>query len=185
MNGPQGVLEGAAIDITYTGPAIARITARGEASLEVENSLVQAATIALVRSDDTIVAQQDVIFFAQPDLVARGARLVYRRARQVVTLEGQARVQNRDGLIEGDRIESHRREDRMMATGNVHGVYRDIQVRSQAAEVFGREKKAVFTGQVELTQPGRRLVTDQVTVWYETRQVVAEGQTRIRLEGQP
>jgi lipopolysaccharide export system protein LptA len=64
-------------------------------------------------------------------------------------------------------------------------MYRDIDVRSHAAEVLGAEKRAVFTGDVHLTQRGRRLTTEKVTVWYGEGRVVAEGQTWIRVEPQP
>jgi len=184
-SGPQGVLEGDEITVEYTTAVITKITARGQANLEVEGSLVSAQIVTIVPATDTVTAQRDVTFFTQPDIVARGAQLVYQRSQGTATLEGRARLQNRDGFVEGDRIDGFKRWERLVVTGDVHGAYRDIEVRSRAAEVLATEKKAVFTGEVRLSQPGRRLTTEKVTVWYGAGRVVAEGQTWIRIEPIP
>ncbi|MGQ0568783.1 MAG: LptA/OstA family protein [Armatimonadota bacterium] len=183
--GPSGVLEGDEITVEYTARAIRRIVARGTASLEVETSLVSAQAVTLVPSTDTVTAEPRVTVFTKPDLVATGNRLTYRRSRGIAVLDGRARVQSSDGFIEGGRLESDRRWERLTVAGDVHGIFRDVEVRSRNAEVSGVEKKAVFTGDVRLAQPGRRLTTDKVTVWYASGRVVAEGQTWIRLEPQP
>ncbi len=183
--GPQGMLEGEEITVEYTTASITKIVATGQASLDVEGSLVSARVVTIVPSTDTVTAQRDVTFFTKPDIIARGTELVYQRSKGQVTLQGQARLQNRDGLIEGQRMEGFKRWERLVVTGDVHGVYRDIEVRSRAAEVLGAEKKAVFTGDVHLAQPGRRLTTEKVTVWYGSGRVVAEGQTWIRIEPTP
>jgi lipopolysaccharide export system protein LptA len=182
---PQGVLEGAEITVDYTTSAITRIVARGKASLDVENGLVSAAQVTIVPETDAVTAQGEVTFFTPPDLIATGARLVYRRTRGDVVLEGRARVQNRDGFVQCERIEAFGRWERVKATGGVHAVLRDIEVRSVAAEVFMGERKAVFGGEVKLTQPGRLLVTEKLTVWYAAGRFVAEGQTRARIETTP
>lgn len=181
----QGVLEGAEITIRYTASAITRIVARGQASLEVENGLVTAATVTIVPDADSVTAQGEVTFFTQPDVIATGARLAYQRTRGTAVLEGRARVQNRDGFVQGARIEGSRRWERVVVTGGVHAVFRDIEVRSTTAEVLGAERKAVFTGEVHLTQAGRRLTTGKLTVWYAAGRFVAEGPTRVRIESAP
>ncbi len=185
VTGPQGVLEGEEITIEYTTVAITKIKANGKARLEVEGGRVMAQAVTIVPATDTVTAQRDVTFSTRPDIVARGGELVYQRSKGTATLVGQASLQSRDGVIEGDRIEGFKRLERLVATGSVRGRYRDIDVRSRAAEVLGAEKKAVFTGDVHLTQPGRRLTTEKVTVWYGEGRVVAEGQTWIRIEPTP
>lgn len=183
--GPSGVLEGDEITVEYTARAIRRVVARGTASLEVETSLVSAQAVTVVPSTDTVTAGPRVTVFTKPDLVATANRLTYRRSRGIAVLDGRARLQSSDGFIEGDRLESDRRWELLTVTGDVHGIFRDVEVRSRNAEVSGAEKKAIFTGDVRLAQPGRRLTTDKVTVWYASGRVVAEGQTWIRLEPQP
>ena len=182
---PQGVLEGGEITILYTTSAITRVVARGKASLEVENGLVSAAQVTIVPETDTVTALGEVTLFTPPDLIATGTRLVYMRARGEALLEGRARVQSRDGFIQSERIEALSRWDRVKATGGVHAVLRDIEVRSVAAEVFMGERKAVFGGDVKLTQAGRLLATEKLTVWYAAGRFVAEGQTRARIETTP
>jgi lipopolysaccharide export system protein LptA len=185
VRSPQGVLGGNEITVDYTTALITRITASGAASLDAEEVRITAQTIVIVPTTDTMTAHRDVTFSAKPDIVATGAELTYQRSMGVTTLQGQARLRSRDGVIESDRIESYRHPERLVATGNVHGVYRDIDVRSRAAEVLGAEKMAVFTGEVQLVQPGRRLTSEKVTVWYAARRVAAEGQTWMRIEPTP
>jgi lipopolysaccharide export system protein LptA len=185
VKGPQGELEGREITISYTTKAITRIVARGTASLDAQGALTSANTITITPATEMLVAGRDVSVFVEPDIVGRGTRLTYERARQRVVLEGRARVQNRDGFLEADRLEGFQTTQYVIATGHVSGKFRDIEVRSAAAEIFHRERRAVFAGDVEFTQPGRRVGARRVTVWYETNRIVAEGQTSVRIEPQP
>ncbi|MDR7521369.1 MAG: LptA/OstA family protein [Armatimonadota bacterium] len=185
VRGPQGLLEGDEITVWYTARAITRIVARGAASLEAEASLVTARVVTIAPSADTVTAEREVTLFVPPDVVATGARLVYQRARGTAVLEGRGRVANPDGFIEADRIEGTRRMASAVATGDVWSVFRDIEVRSRTAELVAAEQKAVFVGDVRVAQPGRRMTSERVTLWYGVGRVVAEGQTWMRLEPQP
>lgn len=185
ITGPQGTLQATEIAIAYTTRTITRITARGEAQLESRVGRLTAPTIAIALTDQTVIAEGGVTILAPPDARATGRRLTYGWARGVAVLEGDARVQNREGFVSGDRIQAEDRSRRATVTGSVLARFRDIEVRSLTAEVFGAEKKAVFAGDVSVKQPGREMTTERATVWYDTRRVVAEGQTRVRLEGQP
>lgn len=183
--GPQGVLEGEEIAVEFTPRTITRVVARGAASLEAETLLVTARMVTIIPAADSVTAEREVTLLVPPDIIATGARLVYLRARGVASLEGRGRIQNPDGFIEADRIEVSRRGERAIATGSVHGVFRDSEIQSRTAVMFAAEKKAIFVGDVRVTQPGRRMITERVTVWYAVGRVVAEGQTTIRLEPQP
>jgi len=185
ITGPQGTLQAAEIVIAYTTRNITRVTARGQATLESRIGRLSAPTIAIALADETVIAEGGVSVSAPPDARATGQRLTYGWRRGIAVLEGDARVQNRDGFVSGDRIQAEDRSKRATVTGAVLARFRDIEVRSLAAEVFGAEKKAVFTGDVQVSQPGRQMTTEKATVWYDVRRVVAEGQTRVRLEGQP
>lgn len=182
---PQGVLEGTEITVHYTTAAIKRIVARGKASLDVESGLVSAASITMVPETDVVTAQGEVTFFTPPDLIASGAKLIYRRTRGEAVLEGRARVQSRDGFVQCERIEAFGRWERVKAIGGVQAVLRDMEIRSVAAEVFMGERKAVFGGEVRLAQAGRLLATEKLTIWYAAGRFVAEGQTRARIETIP
>lgn len=185
VSGPQGTLEGDEITIAYTTKAITRIVARGRASLELKTGLLEAPVLMIVPATDTVMAQDGVTIFTPPDIVATGRRFTYRRPRGQAVLEGGARLQNRDGFIAGDRIDADERWERAIVTGPVTARFRDTEVRSRTAELLGAEKKAIFVGEVQVSQAGRLLTTEKVTIWYAAGRIVAEGQTRVRLEAPP
>jgi len=182
VSGPQGTLQAAEIEVSYTTTEITRVVARGSAGLQIQAGRLSAPTLVILPAGRMITGEGGVTFSSPPDITATGRRLTYDWARATAVLEGGARVQNREGMISGDRIEADQRVQRATVTGSVHGRFRDIEVRSRTADVFGQEKKAVFLGDVRMTQPGRVLTTEKVTVWYSTRRIVAEGQTHVELE---
>jgi lipopolysaccharide export system protein LptA len=182
VSGPQGTLQAAEIEVSYTTTEITRVVARGSAGLQIQAGRLSAPTLVILPAGRTITGEGGVTFSSPPDITATGSRLTYDWARATAVLEGGARVQNREGMISGDRIGADQRVQRATVTGSVHGRFRDIEVRSRTAEVFGQENKAVFLGDVRVTQPGRVLTTEKVTVWYSTRRIVAEGQTHVELE---
>jgi len=182
---PTGVLEGSEVTITYAGRTITRIAARGSASLKSRTFAIAAGTITIALAEDLITADEAVRVTSLPDIVATGARLRYYRAREAAALEGGARLQNRDGIIGGERIESTGRWTRAIITGPVWSRFRDIEIHSRVAEYESVEQKAIFAGDVQISQPGRVLVTERATVWYGSGRIVAEGPTRVRLETPP
>ncbi len=185
VTGPQGTLQATEIAMTYTTQTITRIAAHGEAQLQTRAGRLLAPSITITLTDQTLLADGGVTVLVPPDAKATGRRLTYGWTRGVAILEGDARAQNREGFVSGDRIQAEDRSRRATVTGSVLARFRDIEVRSLTAEVFGAERKAIFAGDVSVRQPGRELMTERATVWYETRRVVAEGQTRVRLDGQP
>lgn len=182
---PQGALAAREITVTFTRQAITRVVARGQANLEAEEIRVQAPGITVVPAREEVTADGGVVLAVPPDVTARGRRFAYRRAQGQMTLEGDARIVTRDGVLEGTRLDGDRRLRRLQVGGPVRATYGEIQVHSQAAAVDGHEQVAVFTGEVRATQPGRRLATDRLTVWYAQRRMLAEGPTRIHVEPQP
>jgi lipopolysaccharide assembly outer membrane protein LptD (OstA) len=182
---PQGTVTGHEITITFTQRAITRVVARGGAGLETSTTLVNADVITLIPATETVTAEPRVTVFTKPDLIATGTRLTYARPRGQISLDGPIRAQSADGFIEGERMDGDERLRRLVVTGNVHAVYRDIDVRSRSAEVLGGEKRATFFGDVRVEQPGRTLLTERATVWYAAGRVLAEGPTRMRFEPAP
>lgn len=185
VSGPQGVLGGDEITFRYTARAITQIISRGSARLEMQTGLLSGSTITIAPVADAVVAEESVTFLSPPDTVATGRRLAYDRTRGRVVLEGRARLQNREGFIQGERIEGVDRLTRAAASGGVAGKFRDIDIRSQTAEYYGTDKKVIFIGDVEVVQTGRHLLTERVTVWYDTGKIVAEGATRVRIDPTP
>lgn len=185
VEGPQGTLQAEEITVRFTPRAITRIAARGQVTLEAEGTRLRARGVVISPSEETVRAEEAVATHVHSGVVANAAVLTYDRRRGLLVLEGLARLQHREGAVQAGRMEGFRREGRAVLSGDVHAVYRDVEVRSRAAEWFAGEQRAVFADQVLLTQPGRRLATEKVTVWYGTGRIVAEGLTSVRLEGQP
>ncbi len=185
ITAPQGVLVGGEITFTYTTRTVTRIVSRGDAGLEMSIGRLSGGTITVTPPSDSVVAEENVTFLSPPDVVATARRLSFDRGRGRAVLDGGARLQNRDGFIQGERIEGVDRLERASVTGGVIGRYRDIDARSQTAEYDAKEKKIVFIGDAEVTQAGRRLFTERVTVWYAAGRIVAEGATRVRIEPTP
>lgn len=185
VEAPQGVLEGREITVTYTRTSITRIVAQGQASLETAEALISAPQVALDPATEVVTGRGGVRVFVPPDVVATGVVLSYDRRRDVLLLRGGVRVQNPEGFVTGDRLDAGRRLEHAVVVGAVHARFRDLDVRSRRGELFGREKRAVFDGDVRVAHPGRQLTADRVTVWYDTRRVVAEGQTWMRVEPEP
>jgi len=185
VSAPQGVLVGGEIAFTYTARAVTRITSRGDAGLEMGIGRLSGATITVTPANDAVVAEENATFLAPPDVVATGRRLSFDRGRGRAVLDGGARLQNREGFIQGERIEGTDRLERATVSGSVVGRFRDIDARSQTAEYDGKEKKIVFIGDAEISQLGRRLFTERVTVWYAAGRILAEGTTRVRIEPTP
>lgn len=182
---PQGVLMGAEISFTYTTRTVTRAVARGDASLEMTSGRLSARTITIMPAHESVTAEDNARFVRPPDVVATAPRLSFDRGRGLTVLEGGARLQSREGFIQGERIEAGDNFDRATVTGGVVGRYRDIDTRSRTAEYDAREKKIVFIGDAEVTQGGRRVISERVTVWYASGRIVAEGATRVRIESAP
>jgi len=185
VTGPQGVLVGGEIAFAFAGRTLTRIAARGDAALETAAGRLSGATITITPATDTVVAEERVTFLAPPDVVASGRRLTVERTRGRAVLDGDARLRTSDGFILGERMEGTDRLDRVTVGGGVVGRFRDIDARSRTAEYDAQEKKIVFIGDADITQAGRRMLSDRVTVWYAAGRVVAEGATRIRIDPTP
>jgi len=102
--------------------------------------------------------------------------------RTTATLSGGASVQNKDGSIRADRLEFVEGEQVAYARGNVTAVFQDTRITSSAATFYGGERKAVFREGVTVKTPGRTMKAEVVTVFYEDRRIIAEGETNITFE---
>lgn len=182
---PQGVLGASEIAVRFTASEIVRVFATGSATLEVEGGVVSAAAVTIVPREETARATGGVKYSTQGGVVATGRSLTYDRRNGAAVLEGQALIQAPEGVVGGERIEAHRHLEHGAVAGGAHGRFGDIEVRSTTAEFSLTEKKVVFLGEVMLRQPGRRMTTEKVTVWYAERRLLAEGLTRVTLESQP
>lgn len=181
IESPEGTLEAARALILLTPDRrLDSVEAAGGVELETRDRVLKASRVSYAVGGETITASGNVSLFMPPDLIATGQQL--RADRATATLSGRARVQNRDGFIEGDAIEVIEREQVAHVRGSVRSVFQDTTITANTATLFGNERKAVFRDNVTVTSPGRTLQAQQVTVFYESRRLVAEGETTIRFE---
>lgn len=179
---PDGTLDAAQAVIRLgSGRSIETIEASGGAEVEGRQRVLRADLIAYGVSTKVLTARGNVQFFTPPDIIASGRDLVA-TGQDTAVLTGRARVANHDGFIQGDRLEVQRSTQSAFLRGNVVGEFRDTRLTSEAATLFAREKKAVFTGHVTVVRPGRTMTTERLTVYYQENRIVAEGPTQMRIE---
>lgn len=182
ITAPDGDLEAAqAVVQIGRGQAIETVDATGNVAVETEGRVLKADRIQYAVSSGALTAAGNVTVFAPPDLIATGKELTA-KGRESATLAGRARIQNRDGYIEGDRLEIQERTQTAYLRGNVVGVFQDTRITAEAATLLAKERKAIFHDRVTVTRPGRTMSAERVTLYYQERRLVAEGQTSIRIE---
>lgn len=182
MTTPEGDLQArAAVAYVSRGRTLESIEATGNVEVESQRRVLNADTVVFTPASQAMTARGNVRIFVPPDLIATGQELVVRR-NTVSVLTGRARVQNRDGFVQGDRLEVDDRADAASLRGNVVGEFRDIRITSETASLIGKEKKVVFRDRVKIVQPGQTMTSDRVTIFYETRRMIAEGATTIHIE---
>ena len=97
-------------------------------------------------------------------------------------LAGEAKVETRDGFIQGDTMEFSETERVAYVRGHVRSAFADTRITADAATLYGQERKAVFRDNVTVTRPGRTMHASLVTVFYTEKRIVAEGETNIRID---
>lgn len=184
ITSPEGTLEAARASILLTpGRRLDSVEAAGEVALKTRDRVLRASRVQYSVGGEALIASGSVSLSIPPDIIATGAQL--RAGRGTATLSGPARIQHRDGFLEGDRVEVVEQDQVAYVRGGVRSVIGETTVTAEAATLYARDRKAVFRDNVRLTSPGRTLQATQVTVFYDGRRIVAEGETTIRLEPEP
>src|SRR5256712_8383343 len=182
---PQGDLKAgeAAAQLTREG-ALAAIQASIGVNLQSAGRTLKANRVAYQAKDDTLTATGNVVVTFPPDLVATGGALVA-KGTDVVTVTGRPRIRNRDGFIDGDRLEVAAHAQIAFVRGNVVSVFEETRITAATAALLVKENKAIFRDKVSVTRPGRTMTAELVTYYYRERRLVAEGKTTIRIQGPP
>jgi lipopolysaccharide export system protein LptA len=170
-----------AVILLGKGNAVAFVEATGGVAVKAQQRVLRADLASYEVASESLVATGNVTLFVPPDLTAKGAELVA-KGRQVATLTGRPRVENREGFIEGDRIEFREQTQTAYVRGNVVSVFQDIRISAGNATLLAKEGHAIFREQVRVTRPGRTLSAEMVTLYYRERRLVTEGPTNIRIE---
>jgi lipopolysaccharide assembly outer membrane protein LptD (OstA) len=157
------------------------VEANGNVEVEAQRRVLSADHVVYTPAGRSLFARGNVRIFDPPDLIATGREL-FAKQGSVIVMTGRPRLQNRDGYLQGERLEVDEKAEAAYLRTNVLGEFRDIRITSDAATLFAKEKKIVFRDRVRITQPARTMTADRVTLFYESRRMIAEGATTIRIE---
>ncbi len=180
---PEGDLQARQATVLLgKGRVFERVEAVGAVRVEVQRRVLKADRVSYAVSTGHVMAEGNVKLFAPPDLLATGGELLADPRHGVAVLSGRPRVQNKDGFIEGDRLEVQARTQTAFIRGHVVAVVGSTRITADAATLRAEEQKVIFSDRVTMTEPRRTVTADQVTVYYQQRRIVAEGTTSIRVE---
>ena len=159
---------------------ITSVEAAGGVRLQMRDRVLEAGRVSYTIGALVASASGDVRLSFPPDLAASGQQLTLRGS--VARLTGEAKVETRDGFIQGDTMEFSETERVAYVRGHVRSAFADTRITADAATLYGQERKAVFRDNVTVTRPGRTMHASLVTVFYTEKRIVAEGETNIRID---
>ena len=135
---PRGDLAAASATAVF-GPvnAVDTIDAAGKVTLTAQQRVVRAERLTYVVASGAVTADGGVEVFIPPDIIGRGRTLLM-KIGDAATLRGSARVQMKDGYVEGDRIDVSERTQVAFVRGNVVGVFEETRITSAAATFYSR-----------------------------------------------
>lgn len=168
--------------LLHLGPdrRITGVEASEGAALTAGGRRLEAERVSYTIGGPSATASGNVRLRLPPDIVATGDRLTLRGA--VAVLEGGAKVETAEGAIEGQTIEVAERDRTAFVRGGVRAVFGEMRITSNAATLYGPERRAVFRDNVTVVQPGRTMKASLVTVFIDEKRLVAEGETTIRID---
>lgn len=175
---PQGKAAGDDITVTFTAAnQVGRIVMAGNASAETRDYALQADHIMADRAAGRLVADRHVTMFMAPDLILNGDRAVFNQGAHYGVISGHVAASNRAGRILGDWIEFFQQKQQATVHGPVTAEVYGATITSSIAHVDFVKSSAVFTGHTLVTRRQGTLSADRVTIFYNTRQLIAEGAT--------
>lgn len=175
---PQGKAAGDDVTVVFTADnQIRLITMDGAASAETKNYALQADHIVADRAAGRLVADGHITMFMAPDLIVNGDRAVYNQGAHYGVVSGHVVASNRLGRILGEWVEIFQQKEQATVHGPVTAEVYGATITGSLAEIDFVKSSAVFTGHVLVTRRQGTLDADRVTIFYQTRRLVAEGAT--------
>ena len=180
VTGPQGqaTADRVTLDLTAANE-VTRVALAGAAAVQTPQYALSADSIVADRPSGRLVADGHVTAFSAPDLIVNGGRLVYNQHEEYGVITGQPVLANKAGRVQGDWIELFRKDNRARVHGPVRADVYGATVTSADAAVDFTKAVAVLTGHVVMIRTQGTLWADQVTIYYETRRMIAAGTTRV------
>lgn len=160
------------------------VQASGRVGMRWPDRTLKADRVTYQVKDDALNAKGNIIVTFPPDLTVTGSALVA-NGTEKTTVTGRARIQNRDGFIEGDRLEVWGQGPTAVVSGHVVSVFQDTRITAASASLYAEENRVVFRNNVTVSRPGRALTAEIVSVYYRERRLVAEGRTIIKIQETP
>jgi len=180
ITGPEGQATADRVTLDLTADnEITRVTLAGGAGVQTPQYALSADSIVADRPSGRLVADGHVTAFSAPDLIINGGRLVYNQREDYGVITGQPVLANKAGRLQGDWIELFRKDHRARVHGPVRADVYGATVTSADATVDFKTSVAVLTGHVVMTRSQGTLWADTVTIFYDTRQMIAAGTTRV------
>ncbi len=178
---PQGRASGDTV-VLYLTPAeqVTRAVITGNAAIDGREYALSADQIVADRGSGRLGAQGHVNAFSAPDLIVTGERASYDQHTQYMVVTGHPVASNKAGRLRGDWFELFRAANRAVVHGPVEAEVYGATIAGSGATVDLKRSTAVFTGHVQVTRRQGTIWADRVTIYYETRRIVAEGATRAR-----
>jgi lipopolysaccharide export system protein LptA len=159
---------------------VQQVTARNGATVTTKDFLLSAREIQAMIDTETVVASGNVRLLVPPDVLATAGRLTYTRKTQEAVLEGNPRVQSKDGYLSGERLTVWVQTQKALASGSVKGEVAGVRFSAAEARMDHKAKTVFLRGDVEIRGSTQQLRADSVTVYYGERRMIAEGEVRIR-----
>ncbi|MHB8731874.1 MAG: LptA/OstA family protein [bacterium] len=180
LTDPQGKAAGDDITVTFTAAnQVSRIIMAGNASAETKDYALQADHIVADRAVGRLVADRHVTMFMAPDLIVNGDRAVYNQAAHYGVISGHVVASNRAGRIIGDWIEFYQQKQQATVHGPVTAEVYGATITSSIAHVDFVKSSAVFVGHAVVVRRQGTLNADRVTIFYNSRRLIAEGTTHV------
>ncbi|HEY3248630.1 MAG TPA: hypothetical protein VGK88_10115 [bacterium] len=184
MTSPDGTLRSRdAVVLLGAANTLDRLDAQGTVVVTSGARTIHADRLTYAFSTTRVMATGRVQI-TTPAAVATGRTLSADMRGRTGTLTG-ARIRSKEGIVSGERLDITAGGNQAVFRGHVVAEFEHTKITSEIATVFEREKKAVFRGKVKIARPGRVLLADTVTFYYQENRMVAEGQTRILIQESP
>jgi lipopolysaccharide assembly outer membrane protein LptD (OstA) len=176
---PRGRASGDALTLYMTPDnQVAKVVLTGGAAAESREYSLSADRIVADRVAGSLLAQGHVNAFSAPDLIITGERATYDQHAQYGVISGHPAVSNKAGRLRGDRIELFRAGKRAVVHGPVETEVYGATITGANAVMDFAKSSGVFSGDVVVARRQGTLWADRVTVYYQTRRILAEGKTR-------
>jgi lipopolysaccharide assembly outer membrane protein LptD (OstA) len=178
LTDPKGKAAGDNITVLFTAAnQISKMTMAGNASAETKDYALQGDNVVADRAGGRLVADGHITLFTAPDLIVNGDHALYDQANHYGLISGHVAASNRLGRMAGDWLEFFQQKDQAVVHGPVTTEVYGATITGGLAQLDFSASTAVFSEHVQVVRRQGTLIADRVTIFYKTRQLIAQGNT--------